>query len=80
VPNTRYIKKSSTGSGWDVVKEGHRRATAHGGTKKEAVQVARKIVSREGGGEIRVMNRAGKIVDADTVRASTRRAAKRSAA
>jgi Uncharacterized protein conserved in bacteria (DUF2188) len=60
--NTRYVKKAS-GRGWDVVKEGHRRATAHGVTKTDAVDTARELVSQEGGGEIRILNRTGKVVD-----------------
>lgn len=64
--NTRYIKKAS-GRGWDIVKEGHRRATAHGATKADAVKAARKLVLQEGGGEIRVLNRTGKIVAESTV-------------
>lgn len=72
--NTRYVKKSS-GSGWDVVKEGHRRATAHGSSKADAVKTARKLVGQEGGGEVHVLNRTGKVVDASTVSRSRRRAA-----
>lgn len=72
--NTRYVKKSS-GRGWDVVKEGHRRATAHGSTKADAVRTARKLVRQEGGGEILVLNRTGKVVDERTVARPTGRAA-----
>jgi predicted RNase H-like HicB family nuclease len=36
--NTRYVKKATSGRGWDVVREGHRRATAHGATKADAVK------------------------------------------
>ncbi len=70
----RYVKKSDDG-GWDVVKNGHRRATAHGPTKDAAVELARQLVREEGGGEIAVINRTGKVVEADTVRASRRKAA-----
>jgi hypothetical protein len=72
--NTRYVKQSQDG-GWDVVKEGHRRATAHGETRAKAVQVASKLVREDGGGEVYVMNRTGKVVDSTSVRASRRRAA-----
>lgn len=64
--NTRYVKKSST-RGWDVIKEGHRRATAHGSSKADAIETALRLVGQEGGGEIRVLNRTGKVVDARTV-------------
>lgn len=65
--NTRYVKKASSGKGWDVVKEGHRRATAHGATKADAVKTARELTRQEGGGEIRILNRTGKVVDASKV-------------
>lgn len=73
--NTRYVKKATSGSGWDVVKEGHRRATAHGATKADAVRTARKLIRQEGGGEIRVMNRTGKVVDASRVARPRKRVA-----
>lgn len=63
---TRYVKKAK-GRGWDIVKEGHRRATAHGATKAAAVETARKLVLEEGGGEIQVLNYTGKVVEETTV-------------
>lgn len=72
--NTRYVKKAS-GKGWDVVKEGHRRATAHGATKREAIETAEELIRQEGGGEIRILNRTGKVVDATTVKRQRRRVA-----
>jgi hypothetical protein len=72
--NTRYVKKAS-GGGWDIVKEGHRRATAHGATKADAVEAARKLVLQEGGGEIQVLNRTGKITAESTVSGARKRAA-----
>jgi hypothetical protein len=65
--NTRDVKKAASGRGWDVVREGHRRATAHGATKADAVKAARDLTRQEGGGEIRILNRTGKVVDASTV-------------
>ena len=73
--NTRYVRKRSNGGGWDVVKQGHVRATAHGTTKREAIRKAAKAVRREGGGEVRVVNRTGKITDADTIRPPRKRRA-----
>jgi Uncharacterized protein conserved in bacteria (DUF2188) len=70
----RYVKQATDG-GWDVVKEGHRRATAHGATKRAAVKAARELVRQEGGGEVRVMNHTGKIVEADTISRRRRSAA-----
>jgi hypothetical protein len=64
--NDRYVVPDGEG-GWDVVKEGHLRPTAHATTRAKAVARARRLVSRDGGGEIWVMNQAGKITDSDTV-------------
>jgi hypothetical protein len=64
--NTRYVKKAK-GRGWDIVKAGHRRATAHGATKAAAVETARRLVLQEGGGEVQVLNYTGKVVEARTV-------------
>lgn len=72
--STRYVKKAS-GSGWDVIKEGHRRATAHGATKAAAVKRALELVRLEGGGEVQVLNRTGKTVGATKVPAPRKRMA-----
>ena len=71
---TRYVKKAKDGR-WDIVREGHRRATAHGATKAAAVETARKLVLEEGGGEIQVLNYTGKVIEATTVPRPRRRAA-----
>jgi len=62
----RYVQQSSNG-GWVVVKEGHRRPTAEGSTKAQAVSRARALARRDGGGEVRVVNRAGKVIASNTV-------------
>ena len=62
----RYVRENDHGV-WEVLVEGHRRSAVHTATKAEAVERAREAVCHEGGGEIRVMNRAGKVVSADTV-------------
>lgn len=64
----RYVVPNSERGGWDVVKEGHDRASAHTDTKKEAVDRARDIVGNLGGGEIRIADRHGTLIDSDTVR------------
>lgn len=64
--NDRYVRESRTG-GWEVVKEGHRRATARSDTKAGALARARDLTRREGGGEVRVLNGSGKIVSSKTV-------------
>jgi hypothetical protein len=65
----RYVRPSAEG-GWDVIGEGHRRASAHAATEAEAIDRARDIVKNQGGGEIRVMNKYGKLVERDTIRPS----------
>jgi Uncharacterized protein conserved in bacteria (DUF2188) len=71
----RYVIPNGK-SGWDVVEEGHLRGTARAKTKAQAVARARDVVRREGGGEVLVMNRAGKITDAKSVAAPKRKAAR----
>jgi len=57
----RDVKQNASG-GWDVLKEGDRRAAVSAQTKEAAVARARDVVSREGGGEVRIVDSAGKIV------------------
>lgn len=64
----RYVKQNPEGT-WDVLKEGHRRSTVQAPSMREAVIRARRLVRRDGGGEVRVINRAGKVTDTRTVRA-----------
>jgi hypothetical protein len=72
--NTRYVRKAAKGN-WEIVKDGHRRATAHSSTRDGALKAARSAVRREGGGEVLLMNRTGKVVQADTVARPKRSAA-----
>ncbi len=62
----RYVKPNANG-GWDILKEGHRRALVHYDTQGKAFARARELTRREGGGEIRLMNAMGKIVRETTV-------------
>ncbi len=73
--NDRYVVPNADSGGWDIVKEGHRRATGHAKTKQEAITHARQAVRNDGGGELRIVNRAGKLTDSDTIRPAKRRAA-----
>jgi hypothetical protein len=73
--NNRYVRPASQG-GWEIVKEGHRRGTALETTKARAIVRARELVRSEGGGEVRVMNRTGKLVDSNTVPARRPRASR----
>ena len=64
----RYVVPNNDRGGWDVKKERADRASAHTDTKNEAVDRAREIVRNEGGGEIRIANQQGRLIDSDTVR------------
>jgi hypothetical protein len=70
----RYVVPNRSG-GWDIIKEGHRRATGHAETKADAIRAARTAVRRDGGGELRVVNQFGKLTDSTTVVSTKRRAA-----
>jgi len=70
--STRDIKRNADG-GWDVLREGDRRAAVRADTKERALARARAVVSREGGGEVRLINDAGKIVRATRVEAHPQR-------
>lgn len=62
----RHVVANPKG-GWDVKKPGSPRASAHADTQKEAVSRARDIVRNQGGGEVRIHGRDGKIRDSDTI-------------
>lgn len=66
----RYVVPNPDG-GWDVKREAAQRASAHTGTKKEAVDRAREIVGNLGGGEIRIANKEGQLIDSDSVKRSS---------
>lgn len=72
--STRYVKKASD-KGWDVIKDGHRQATAHRATKAAAVKRALELVRLDGGGEVQVLDSAGRTIGTNRVRASRKRAA-----
>ena len=64
--NNRHVVPNSNG-GWDVVKPGGQRASAHADTQKQAQDRAREIVHNDGGGEVVTHGRNGKIRDSDTI-------------
>jgi hypothetical protein len=72
----RDVKRNASGS-WDVLREGDRRGAVRAETKERALARARDVLRREGGGEVRVVNDAGKIVRSSRVggRPQRRRAA-----
>lgn len=66
----REVRKNASG-GWDVLREGDRRAAVRVETKERALARAREVVRREGGGEVRLVNDAGKIVQSSRVGTGT---------
>lgn len=72
----RDVKRNAAG-GWDVLREGDRRAAVRLNTQERAVARAREVVRREGGGEVRVVNDAGKIVRSSKVSARAARGVQR---
>lgn len=74
----REVKKNPAG-GWDVLREGDRRAVVRVDTKERALARAREVVRREGGGEVRLVNDAGKIVRSSQVGAEARSSMRRRA-
>jgi uncharacterized protein (DUF2345 family) len=75
----RDVKRNASG-GWDVLREGDRRAAVRVDTKERALARARDVVRREGGGEVRVVNDAGKIVRSSHVSANAQAGVQRSRA
>jgi hypothetical protein len=69
-PN-RYVVKGEAG-GWDVVKEGHVRASAHLKRRGDAVRRAKVLTRQAGGGEVIVLGRSGKIAESNVVPRPTR--------
>ena len=64
----RYVQPNKTRGGWDVVKEGHKQVSAHTETKAEAINRARQIVRNQGGGELRIKNEQGRLIESDTIK------------
>ncbi|MBA2720271.1 MAG: DUF2188 domain-containing protein [Chloroflexi bacterium] len=64
--NRRIVKPNPDG-GWDVSKPGAERASGHFGTQHEAIDRGRQILGNDGGGELTIMGRDGRIRDSDTV-------------
>jgi hypothetical protein len=75
-PN-RNVQPSRRLGGWEIVRAGNKRASEFDATRAGAVKKARAMVRSEGGGEVRVKNDRGKVVELKKVRRAfwTRRAA-----
>jgi hypothetical protein len=66
--NDRHVVHNADRGGWDVVKEGHQRASAHAPTQKAAEKRAKEIVEKTGGGngEVIIHRKDGKVRDSDS--------------
>lgn len=73
----RNVQPSKRLGGWEIVRAGNKRAFEFDETKAGAVRKARAMVRHEGGGEVRVKNDRGKVVELKKVRGAlwSRRAA-----
>ncbi|HEX8121204.1 MAG TPA: DUF2188 domain-containing protein [Solirubrobacteraceae bacterium] len=64
----RYVVPNKERGGWDVVREGHKRASAHKSTQRQAISRAKEITRNLGGGEVRVQGENRKFRAADIVK------------
>ena len=64
-PNQRNVVPD--GDDWKVTKPGADRASGVFPTQREAIDRAREILERDGGGELRIHGRDGQFRDSDTV-------------
>jgi len=62
----RHVVPNPKG-GWDVKKPGSSQSIKHTDTQQQAVDRAREIVSNQGGGEVRIHGKDGRIRDSDTI-------------
>lgn len=65
-PTNRHVVPNPSG-GWDVKAPGAKRASSHHGTQSQAEKRAKDIVGNNGGGEVRIHGKDGRIRDSDTV-------------
>ena len=64
--NRRHVNPNPQG-GWDVNAPGAKRWSGHFDKQSDAINRAREILRRSGGGELTIHDREGKIRDSDTV-------------
>lgn len=64
----RNVQPSKRLGGWEILRAGSRRASAFEDTRAGAVKKAREMVRQEGGGEVRVKDDLGKVVELKKVR------------
>jgi hypothetical protein len=65
-PNKRIVAPRPEG-GWQVIKPGAGRASAVAPTQEQAIDRGRQILQNDGGGELQIRGRNGRIRDSDTV-------------
>jgi hypothetical protein len=70
--NDRYVQPNKERGGWDIVKELHKQASAHTETKEQAIDRARQIIKNLGGGELRIKNERGQLIESNTIKAGRR--------
>lgn len=64
-----HITQKKGQKGWNVQKEGGKKASAIVGTQKDAEKIAKQFSKNNGGGEVRIHRpKAGPIRDSDTVK------------
>ena len=64
--NERHVVPNPKG-GWDIKKPDTTRASSHHDTQAAAEARAKEVLARNGGGEVVIHDREGKIRDSDTV-------------
>ena len=64
--NERHVVPNP-GGGWDVRAPGGQRSSAHTPRQSDAIDRAREILERSGGGELVIHDREGRIRDSDTI-------------
>lgn len=64
----RNIRHNERVGGWEIIRAGERLASAFDETREGAVKKAKAMVRREGGGEVRIKDDLGKIVETEKVR------------
>jgi hypothetical protein len=65
--NRRHVNPNKDRGGWDVNAPGAKRSSGHFDTQGDAMDRAREILRRSGGGELTIHDRDNRIRDSDTV-------------
>ncbi len=64
---TNYQVVPNANGGWDVQKDGSKRASSHHSTQSDAAAAAKRYARNAGGGEVRMHGKDGKIRSTDTI-------------